>query len=97
MANTESVAFRRFSGGTIAQGEPVVSPDGTKSVFQETRVDYDIVALDLATAKVTPMIATIQRATPAWALDQPLLVIFTTATATRRFGCTSRVQPHRPL
>jgi serine/threonine protein kinase/Tol biopolymer transport system component len=78
IANAESGAFRRFSGGTIAQGEPVVSPDGTKLVFQETAVDYDIVALDLATAAVTPMIATDRNELmPAWALDKPALVYLT--------------------
>ena len=58
MADTVSGEFAVFSSGTTAQRLPAVSPDGSKLVFLESASDFDIISVDLATAAVTPLIAT---------------------------------------
>ena len=78
MADTVSGAFYEFSSGTTAQRSPAVSPDGSKLLFLEAATNYDIVSVDLASAAVTPLIAT-QRSEqmPAWASKASALVYVT--------------------
>ena len=72
MVDTVSGKFEVLSSGTTAEIQPAVSPDGNKLVFAEVAINFDIVSVDLATAAVTPVIAT-QRSESmaAWALGQP--------------------------
>ncbi len=74
MADTVSGAFTVFSSGTTPQRSPAVSPDGSKLLFLDAATDFDIVSVDLATAAVTPLIATQRNEQqPAWAGKEPAL------------------------
>ena len=57
----------------------MVSPDGSRLVLTDLRLDFDIVTLDLETADVTPLIATTDRMEifPSWAADTKALVYVT--------------------
>ncbi len=98
MADTVSGAFERISSGTTAQNFPAVSPDGSKLVFMEQTVNFDIVSVDLATTTVTPLIAT-QRSEqmPAWALGQPALVYVTDRNGVPEIWLHKPGQAERPL
>ena len=91
MADTESGEFAMFSNGTTSESLPAVSPDGSKLVFLEATADYDVVSVDLATAVVTPLIAT-QRSEqmPAWASKESALVYVTDRSGDREIWL------HRP-
>ncbi|HUO65919.1 MAG TPA: protein kinase, partial [Gammaproteobacteria bacterium] len=58
VVDTVSGKSRILSSGTADQLVPSVSPDGHKVAFVEQHPNFDIVALDLATAAVTRVIAT---------------------------------------
>jgi Tol biopolymer transport system component len=98
MADTVSGTFALFSTGTTAQRSPAVSPDGGKLVFVETATDFDIVSVDLATAAVTPVIAT-QRseAMPAWASKESALVYVTDRNGDPQIWLHKPGLPDRPL
>ena len=98
MADTVSGAFEVFSSGTTAQRSPVVSPDGSKLVFLEATRDFDLVSVDLATAAVTPLIAT-QRSEdmPAWAAGESALVYVTDRSGDPQIWLHRPGQVDRPL
>jgi len=98
VADTISGAFAVFSSGTTLQIAPSVSPDGTKLVFIEATADFDVVSVDLATAAVTPVIAT-QRSErmPGWASRQPALVYVTDRNGDQEIWLHKDGQPERPL
>ena len=98
MADTVTGAFAVFSSGTTAQGSPAVSPDGSKLVFLEAATDYDVVSVDLATAAVTPLIAT-QRSEqmPVWASKESALVYVTDRSGGPEIWLHKPDQPDRPL
>jgi Tol biopolymer transport system component len=78
MADTRSEDRYRLTGGTQAQHVPSISPDGSKIIFVEGTSTADVVSLDLATAAVSPYLAT-DRAEemPAWAAHLPVLAYVT--------------------
>jgi Tol biopolymer transport system component len=98
MADTVSGVFALFSSGTTPQVSPAVSPDGSKLVFREANSDADVVSLDLATAAVTPLIATQRRERmPAWASKEPALVYVTDRNGAAEIWLHKPGQPDRPL
>ena len=98
MADTGSGAFAILSSGTTAQTSPAVSPDGSKLVFLESARDFDVVSVDLATAAVTPLIAT-QRSEqmPVWASRESALVYVTDRNGAPEIWLHRPGQPERPL
>jgi serine/threonine protein kinase/WD40 repeat protein len=98
LADTSSGAFAVLSSGTTAQRSPAVSPDGSKLVFVEDATDCDVVSVDLATAAVTPLIAT-QRSEqmPAWASRDSALVYVTDRNGAPEIWLHKPGQPDRPL
>jgi Tol biopolymer transport system component len=98
MADTVSGVFAVLSSGTTHQKSPAVSPDGRKLVFAEVAADSDIVSVDLATAAVTPLIAT-QRSEqmPAWASRDPALVYVTDRNGAPEIWLHKPGQQERPL
>jgi Tol biopolymer transport system component len=98
MADTVSGRFALFSSGTTWQQFPAVSPDGNKLVFTEVGHDFDIVSVDLATAAVTPLIAT-QRweEMPAWTSREAALVYVTDRNGVSEIWLHKPGQPDRPL
>jgi Tol biopolymer transport system component len=98
MADTVSGEMVPFSRGTTNQTEPAVSPDGSRLVFLESKVDYDVVSVELATAVVTPVIAT-QRGEqmPAWASRDSALVYVTDRNGAAEIWLHKPGQPDRPL
>ena len=75
-----------------------MSPDGSKLVFVESATDRDVVSVDLATAAVTPLIAT-QRSEmmPAWASKEPALVYVTDRNGAPEIWLHKPGQQERPL
>ncbi|MEX2271940.1 MAG: protein kinase [Vicinamibacterales bacterium] len=98
MADTVSGAFSLFSRGTTDQGSPSVSPDGKRLAFVEAPVDYDVVSVDVATAAVTPVIAT-QRSEqmPAWGPGDSGLVYVTDRNGPPQIWLRKPGQPDRPI
>lgn len=98
LADTVSGEFSVLSGGTTAQISPGVSPDGSKLVFQEVVADQDIVSADLATAVVTPLIAT-QRSEqmPAWASTESAMAYVTDRNGELEIWLHKPGQPDRPV
>jgi Tol biopolymer transport system component len=98
MADTVSDTFQVFSSGTTPQTTPAISPDGTKLAFLEPITDRDIVEVDLATAMVTPIIAT-QRAEqmPHWALRESAMVYLTDRNGAHEVWLHRPGQPDRPI
>ena len=98
MADTISGAFTVFSSGTRGQRSPAVSPDGTRLVFLDEDIDYDVVSLDLATAAVEPLIVT-QRSEeqPAWAAGGSALVYVTDRNGPKEIWLHTPGQRDRPL
>ena len=78
VADTQSGAYRVLVASFNNPGLPVVSPDGSKMIVQDSRVDFDIVTLDLHEALVTRTIATDRsEILPAWAADANAMVYAT--------------------
>jgi Tol biopolymer transport system component len=78
LADTVSSTFAVLSSGTRAQVLPAVSPDGRRLAFLESTTDYDVVAVDLASAVLTPIIATERsEQQPAWAAHDAAMVYVT--------------------
>jgi Tol biopolymer transport system component len=98
LADTVSGELTVISSGTTAQDSPAVSPDGSKLVFLETTSDRDIVSVDLATASVTPVIAT-QRSEqmPAWASKELAMVYVTDRSGGPEIWLHRPGQQPRPL
>jgi Tol biopolymer transport system component len=98
LADTVSGTLTLISSGTSAQDDPAVSPDGSRLVFRETDIDRDIVSVDLATAAVTPVIATQRREQmPAWATGESALVYVTDRNGEAEIWMRKPGQPDRPL
>ena len=67
-------------------------------MFQQTATDRDIVSVDLATAVVTPVIATQRREQmPAWASRESALVYVTDRNGEMEIWMRKPGQPDRPL
>jgi DNA-binding winged helix-turn-helix (wHTH) protein/Tol biopolymer transport system component len=98
VADTLSVNFRVLVTGLSSPNVPVVSPDGSKLVVTNPRIDYDIVTLELRTAAVKPLIAT-DRAEilPAWAADANALVYVTDRGGPWEIWLHQGSQPDQPL
>jgi eukaryotic-like serine/threonine-protein kinase len=98
LADTLSGTFAVLSGGTRPQGFPAVSPDGSKLVSREFFGDFDVVSVDVATAAVTPLIAT-QRSEemPAWASKEAALVYVTNRNGAPEIWLHKTDQLDRPL
>jgi eukaryotic-like serine/threonine-protein kinase len=78
LADTISGAFTSVSSGTARQRWPAVSPDGGRVAFAEHTVARDIVAMDLVTRIVSPVIATQrEEQMPAWATKAAVMVYVT--------------------
>jgi Tol biopolymer transport system component len=98
LADTVSQEFAVLTSGTTGQGMPAVSPDGSKMVFQERDLDYNIVSIDLTTATAEPLIAT-QRSEqmPAWTAGEAALVYVTDRGGAPEIWLHTPGQPDRPL
>ena len=98
IADTVSGDFSTLSGGTIAQTEPAVSPDGNHLVYVEGSSNFDIVNVDLATLAVTPLIAT-QRAElmPSWNPGGSALVYVTNRNGPLEIWLHKPGQTDRPI
>ena len=70
----------------------------TRLVFQELTTDLDVVSVDLATAAVTPLIAT-QRSEqmPAWAAADAAMVYVTDRNGPPEIWLHTPGQPERPV
>jgi len=87
-----------LAGGTTRQNDPSISPDGTRLVYFETTRDSDVVAMDLASAAITPVIAT-QRSEsmPSWSAANQALVYVTDRNGAPEIWLKATGQPDRPL
>lgn len=98
IADTVSGAYRMFSGSTSAQLSPEISRNGTQLAFVEADVNFDIIEMNLATAAVTPMIATERsEQVPAWAAHSPAMVYVTDRTGAPEIWWHKPGQTDRPL
>ncbi len=98
LADTESDKFEALSSGTTAQMLPAASPDGTKIIFQEPLINYDVISLDVATLAVTPEIATQRNEEmPAWAARDASLVYVTDRNGGMEIWLHKPGQADRPL
>ena len=101
VADTVTGRFQAFPRGTSTAHlvYPELSPDGGRLVVLEVNQNYDVVTLDLATARVTPLIAT-NRANeqmPAWATDGSALVYVTNRNGADEIWLREPGQQDRPL
>jgi Tol biopolymer transport system component/DNA-binding winged helix-turn-helix (wHTH) protein len=81
MADTVSGQYSVLSSGTTPQIAPAVSPDGSRVIFQEAVSDQDLVSIDLASARVTTLLATNRREDlPAWSARTAALAYITDRT-----------------
>ena len=98
IADTVSGAFVVLSGGTTEYWYAAVSPDGARLVFAESIHDGDVVSVDLASAAVTPLIAT-QRTEqmPAWAARESALVYVTDRNGAPEIWLHKPGQADRPI
>jgi hypothetical protein len=77
---------------------PVVSPDGRTAIVHDSRVDFDIVTLDVRTAVPTPTIATDRNEIlPAWAADRNAMVYATDRSGPWEIWLREDSRPDRPL
>lgn len=68
LGDTVSGEYSVLSSGTTTQAAPAVSPDGSRLMFEERVVDFDIVSADLGNGAVTPLLSTSRSEdAPAWA------------------------------
>jgi Tol biopolymer transport system component len=79
------------TGGTIGQGDPVVSPAGDRILFSEQTGNYDVISVDLDKATSRRLLSTARdELMPAWAAKQPVM-----AFVTNRAG-PQEIWLHRP-
>jgi Tol biopolymer transport system component len=98
MADTVSDTFGVFSSGTRSYSAPAISPDGTRLTFLERANDWDVVAVDLATAGVTSLIATQwDEQMPHWATSEPAMVYLTNRNGAPEIWLRRPGQPDRPV
>ena len=100
VADTVTGGFRAFPRGasTTHLVYPEVSPDGSRLVVIEVNQDYDIVTLEVASARVTPLLATNRvEQMPAWAADGSALVYVTNRNGAHEIWLREPGRDDRPL
>ncbi len=100
LADTVSGKFRPLTDGssTALQLAPVASPDGTRLVYSEMTSNLDIVTMNVHTAAVSPLIATIRHEQmPAWAADGRRLVYVTDRNGEPEIWLREQDKGDRPL
>jgi Tol biopolymer transport system component len=99
LADLRSGAVRVLTpGSATSQLFPAVSPDGTKLVFVEQVLDYDVVSLDLRTGAVSPLIATARsEQMAAWAAKTDALVYVSDRNGTRDLWLHEPGRAARPI
>jgi DNA-binding winged helix-turn-helix (wHTH) protein/Tol biopolymer transport system component len=98
LADTQSGKFRPLATPLGGPSIPVVSPDGRKMFVSVDKRDYDIVTLDLDTAKVAPLITTDRMEfLPAWASAASSLVYVTDRAGEWQIWLHQPPQPDRPV
>jgi DNA-binding winged helix-turn-helix (wHTH) protein len=98
LADTASGAYRLLPVTFNSPNGPVVSPDGSKAIVHDSRVDFDIVTLDVRTGVPTWTITT-DRAEilPAWAADKNAMVYATDRSGSWEVWLREESLPDRPL
>ena len=98
MADTVSGESSVLSSGTKHRNGPAVSPDGGKLIFQEEEIDYDVVSIDLTSAKVSPLLANNHSEDlPAWAANGSAMVYRTDRTGQKEIWLHRPGEVDRPL
>ncbi len=98
VADTVSGEYSVLSSGTTGQGTPAVSPDGSRLVFAEGALEFDIVSADLANAAVTPLLATNRSEdAPAWAGNGSAMVYLTNRNGAPEIWLHKPGEGDRPL
>jgi Tol biopolymer transport system component len=98
VADTVSGKIGTLSQDLSSKIWPVVSPDGSKLIFTEDILDFDIVTMSAETGAVTPMISTARIETmPAWAADASALVYFTNRSGLREIWLHEPGEEDRPV
>jgi len=84
--------------GTTSHDSPALSPDGRALVFAETQLNFDVVSVDLNTARVQPLIATERNEMqPSWAARQAALVYITDRNGDSEIWLHRPDDPERPV
>lgn len=98
IADVETGEFRQLLTGESDRVLPVVSPNGDRLVYTDSRNDFDIVTLDLQSGTTTSLIATRQaELMPAWADDTDTLAYVTDRTGTLEIWLRGPDGVERPL
>jgi serine/threonine protein kinase/Tol biopolymer transport system component len=98
MGDTVTSAVTLFSTGTRAQTSPAVSPDGKRLAFVESDNDFDVVSVDLTTARVTEEIATLRaEEQPSWASQRARMAYITDRNGFQEVWLHEPGQTDRPL
>ena len=98
MGDTVASAVTLFSTGTRAQTSPAVSPDGKRLAFVESDTDFDVVSVDVTTARVTEEIATLRtEEQPSWASHRARMAYVTDRNGLQEVWLHEPGQTDRPL
>ena len=98
LADTVSGEYHALTSGTTFRHSPAVSPDGQRMIFREATGSYDIVSVDLASARVHPLIATERdEAMPSWAARKPVLAYVTDRNGPQEIWLHGADNSDRPL
>jgi serine/threonine protein kinase/Tol biopolymer transport system component len=100
VADTATGDFHELSSATTWQDLPAVSPDGSRFVMRELVDDLDVVSIDMASAAVTPVIATLrleEMAVWAAAAERPALAYVTDRNGAIEIWLHQPGQSDRPL
>jgi Tol biopolymer transport system component len=98
LADTDTGEYHALTSGTANRISPAVSPDGQRIVFREDSGSYDIVAADLASAAIHPLIVTERdELMPAYAARKPLLAYVTNRNGPPEIWLHSTENGDRPL
>ena len=99
VANLRSGETRTLSYGlTSSMILPRASPDGSKLVFQELAIDYDILSVNLADATVTHELATErEEQMPAWAARASAMVYVTNRNGPQEIWLHEPGEQERPI
>ncbi len=98
MADTVSGEKYALTSGTTPRRAPAISPDGSRLLFTESTGSYDLISVDLATAKPTRIFSTDRNeAMPSWAAKQPLLTYVTNRSGPEEIWLHAATGADRPL
>jgi DNA-binding winged helix-turn-helix (wHTH) protein/Tol biopolymer transport system component len=98
IADTRSGRFRLLTNDTRGKAAPAVSPDGTRLVYVDRWIDFDIVTVSLDGAELRPLIATESREEQAgWSVSASTLAYITTRRGIYEIWLRGPAEVDRPL